>query len=174
MLLVDDGRVTCTPKPAEPRVRQRASVRPRPDSPTGSPEKNQGCAGSGGKVLKTAEPRGFDSRHIHWGTCCDSVLSCSTCDRPVTSTLVYHENGVVFAPSLFPEGPREESQEAICIDSLHPATRCIRMHLVGGAPKHWIREFHSSLAALPGRSEQNRLSPPPRVNDDAGISPFWE
>lgn len=27
-------------------------------------------------------------------------------------------------------------------------------------------------AAPPGRSEQNRLSPLPRVNDDAGISPF--
>ena len=32
--------VCATPKPAEPRVRQRASVRPRLDSPTGNPEKN--------------------------------------------------------------------------------------------------------------------------------------
>ena len=59
------------------------------------------------------------------------------------------ENNIVFAPSLFPEGPREEYREAICIDSLHPATRCIRMHLVGGALNP--QDLRDSLvAAAPG------------------------
>ena len=48
-----------------------------------------------------------------------------------------------FRPSLFPEGPREEYREAICIDSLHSATRCIRMHLVGGALNPQDSRVHS-------------------------------
>jgi len=157
----NDGRGTCTPKPASRELAK--GVRP----PT--------------RVCPLRGPRRVRLPPHPLGCVLCSVLSCSTCDRPVTSTLVYHENGVVFAPHSSRESPGmkpPKGGEGRSLWEYRPPPRDQPPR--GDGFFIWSRGLKSSglasftrVAAPPGRSEQNRLSPPPRVIFDAGISPFW-
>ena len=164
----NDGRGTCTPKPASRELAK--GVRP--------PTRVCWVRRQGFKNRRASRVR-LPPHPLGCVLC--SALSRGTHDRPVTSTLVYHENNVVFTLQYSRESPGmkpPKGGERRSLWECRPPPRDQPPRGDGhsssgrGAPKHWIREFHSSLAAPPGRSEQNRLSPPPRVIVDAGISPF--
>ena len=102
------GTVGIVANPTASSFPTGVTKRPRGDTPPRSVKSRKRITG-----CVTVEGQGFRNRCASrvrlpphpLGCVLCSALSCSTCDRPVASTLVHHENSVVFAPRSSRKGP---------------------------------------------------------------------